>query len=240
MSKRLASLWLLLLAPACAPGAGLSEADYARLRERMVKEQIEARGVKDARVLAAMRKVPRHEFVPARVRPRAYEDYPLPIGEGQTISQPYIVALMTELLHLKGDEKVLEIGTGSGYQAAVLSVLAKEVYTIEIVEPLARRAERALKRLGYRNVSVRCGDGFKGWPERAPFDAVIVTCAPERTPPPLIEQLKPGGRLVIPVGPEWGSQWLKVLTKRADGRVTEERVIPVRFVPMTGRAQRGR
>jgi len=215
----------------------LEEARFARLRESMVKHQIEAEGVRDKRVLAAMRKVRRHEFCPHNVRRYAYQDSPLPIGKGQTISQPYIVAAMTELLALKGGEKVLEIGTGSGYQAAVLAELVKDVYTIEIVPFLAERAKRDLARLGYKNVHVLCGDGFKGWPKHAPFDGVIVTGAPETVPAPLIEQLKVGGRLVIPVGPQWRGQWLKVLTKTEQGVETKE-VLPVRFVPMTGEAEK--
>lgn len=229
-----------LLVCSCAPAAEEgtdAEAHYARRREDMVKHTIEARDVTDKLVLAAMRKVRRHEFCPPNVRSRAYADYPLPIGKGQTISQPYIVALMSQQMGLKGEEKVLEIGTGSGYQAAVLAEIVKEVYTIEIVAFLAERAKKDLARLGYENVHVLCGDGFKGWPEHAPFDAVIVTCAPEKVPEPLIEQLKIGGRLVIPVGPQWSGQWLKIVTKTATG-VTEQRTIPVRFVPMTGEAQK--
>ena len=171
----------------------------------------------------------RHLFVPSRVRHLAYEDHPLPIGEGQTISQPYIVALMTELLALKGGERILEIGTGSGYQAAVLAELAKEVYTIEIMEPLARQSEKLLKEMGYSNIRVKFGDGFLGWPEFSPFDGIIVTCAPEKIPPPLLGQLAEGGRLVIPVGVHW--QDLK-LVRKIEGRIQETDVIPVRFVPM--------
>ncbi len=200
----------------------------------MVDRQIAGRGIRDERVLAAMRTVRRHWFVPASLQDEAYDDRPLPIGEGQTISQPYIVALMTELLQLKGGEKVLEIGTGSGYQAAILSELAERVYSIEIVEPLGRRAERTLKERGYDRVRLRIGDGYKGWPEEAPFDAIIVTCAPESPPPELIEQLAAGGRMVIPVGSQWGDQTLIVLRKKSDGSLVEERVAPVRFVPMTG------
>lgn len=200
--------------------------------------------VTDARVLAAMRKVPRHEFVPEASRPYAYADTPLPIGEGQTISQPLIVGYMTELLRLKGGERVLEIGTGSGYQAAVLAELVKEVDTIEIVEALARRAQADLRRLGYKNVRVRAGDGYRGWPERAPYDAIVVTCGAEKIPPALLEQLKAGGRLVIPVGPDldkkpWANQRLLVVTKTAQGTTTE-RLIPVRFVPMTGEVRERR
>jgi len=203
-------------------------------REVMVDLQIRARGVADEAVLAAMAKVPRHLFVPPELVDVAYTDGPLPIGHEQTISQPYIVALMTELLRVNADSRVLEIGTGSGYQAAVLSELADSVFTIEIVEPLARTAAGRLDRLGYSNVVVRHGDGYRGWPERAPFDAVIVTAAPEHVPQPLIDQLAVGGRLVIPVGAMY--QELLEIVKTEDGVVTRE-VIPVRFVPMTGEAR---
>lgn len=204
----------------------------------MVSQQIAGadRGIRDEKVLRAMRQVPRHEFVPDAVRVEAYADRPLPIGHGQTISQPFIVAFMTEKLALKPDHKVLEIGTGSGYQAAVLSVLAKDVYTIEIVEPLGRQAEQVLRRLGYNNVHVRVGDGYKGWPEAAPFDAIMVTCAPEAVPKPLVDQLKLGGRMIIPVGRFM--QELHILEKK-DGGLQQKAVLPVRFVPMTGEAQRG-
>jgi len=198
-------------------------------RLRMVRDQIEARGVKDPRVLEAMRSVERHLFVPEREKPRAYNDTPLPIGYGQTISQPYIVAYMCEALELKGDEKVLEIGTGSGYHAAVLSLLAKEVFTIEILEPLAREAQKRLESLGYRNVKVKCGDGYKGWPEEAPFDAIIVTAAPPEIPEELVKQLKVGGKMVLPVGEE--IQELVRVTKEEKG-IKTERLLPVRFVPM--------
>ena len=221
---------LLLAIAACA-----SATDYAALRTRMVSTQLEARGIKDARVLTAMRTVPRHEFVPRTLVAWAYDDSPLPIGHDQTISQPYIVALMTELAALGPTTKVLEIGTGSGYQAAVLAEVAKDVYSIEIVEPLARRAEATLRRLGYARVHVRSGDGYRGWPEAAPFDAVIVTAAPGKVPAPLLEQLAPGGRLVIPVGTD--DQMLEV-HRRTDAGVMVERTIPVRFVPMTGEARR--
>ncbi|HEY1120476.1 MAG TPA: protein-L-isoaspartate(D-aspartate) O-methyltransferase [Haloferula sp.] len=202
----------------------------------MVAEQIERRGVKDPRVLEAMRKVPRHEFVPEDERHEAYDDRPLPIGHGQTISQPYIVALMTEALGLKGTEKVLEVGTGSGYQAAVLSGLAKEVFTIEIVEPLGKQAAEVLKRLGYKNVTTRIGDGYRGWREEAPFDAIIVTCAPDAVPEPLVHQLAEGGRMIIPVGPEGKAQQL-VLLKKRHGKLHQQEILPVRFVPMTGEAR---
>ncbi len=208
-----------------------AETDFKVLREKMVETQIRARGVKEPRVLAAMLKVERHLFVPKKLQSQAYQDHPLPIGEGQTISQPYIVALMTELLDLKGGEKVLEIGTGSGYQAAILAELVQEVYTIEIVESLASSARKKLDELRYRNIQVRAGDGYKGWPEAAPFDAVIVTAAPDHIPQPLIDQLKEGGRLVIPVGS--GYQTLKKLMKKG-GKIETQDVIPVLFVPMTG------
>jgi protein-L-isoaspartate(D-aspartate) O-methyltransferase len=211
-------------------------ADDAVQRVRMVETQIVARGVRDPRVLAAMRKVPRHLFVDPSQRSHAYEDHPLPIAGNQTISQPYIVALMTELLELAPGERVLEIGTGSGYQSAVLAELAKDVYSIEIVPELARSAASRLKELGYANVTVREGDGYRGWPEQAPFNAIIVTAAPERIPQPLIEQLAPGGVMVIPVGGFF--QELKVFRKSADGRVTEKDILPVRFVPMTGEAEK--
>ncbi len=220
---------------ACGPAApGARDTDPARAREEMVAAQIEARGVRDARTLAAMRKVPRHLFVPPDLAGDAYGDSPLPIGRGQTISQPYIVAFMTEALGLRGGETVLEVGTGSGYQAAVLAEIAARVYTIEIVAPLAEEARERLVRLGYRNVEVRAGDGYQGWPERAPFDAVIVTAAAPRIPEPLKQQLKDGGRLVIPVGEEY--QELIVVTRRGTTYV-ENRVLPVRFVPMTGKVR---
>lgn len=208
---------------------------YAEKREMMVETQIEARGVKDKLVLAAMRKVPRHLFVAEGLEDIAYTDGPLPIGEEQTISQPYIVALMTELLGLKGGEKVLEIGTGSGYQAAILAEIAKEVYTIEIICSLAEKAEKRLSEMGYKNVIVRCADGYQGWEEYAPFDGVIVTAAPDHIPQPLVDQLKIGGKLVIPVGDLF--QELMVVTKTEKG-IKKENIIPVRFVPMTGEAEK--
>jgi protein-L-isoaspartate(D-aspartate) O-methyltransferase len=201
----------------------------------MVKDQIEARDVRDPRTLAALRKVPRHLFVPEASQRLAYEDHPLPIGHGQTISQPYIVAFMTEALGLVGGETVLEVGTGSGYQAAVLAEIAARVYSIEIVEPLAREAAERLARLGHRNVEVRAGDGYLGWPEAAPFDAIMVTAAAPRIPEPLKQQLKDGGRLVIPVGDDY--QELILVTRRGD-RYEERSVLPVRFVPMTGEVRR--
>ncbi len=210
----------------------VADEDEARLR--MVETQIAARGIEDLRVLHAMRKVPRHEFVPKAVQHLAYEDFPLPIGEQQTISQPYIVAYMTQLIEPRASDRVLEVGTGSGYQAAILGELVEDVYTIEIVEPLARQAKETLERLGYKNVHVRSGDGYRGWPERGPFDAIVVTAAAPTVPKPLLEQLVVGGRLVIPVGER--SQELLVVTRTESG-FREQKVLPVRFVPMTGRAQ---
>jgi protein-L-isoaspartate(D-aspartate) O-methyltransferase len=207
---------------------------YTAERRRMVRAQIQARGVSDPGVLAAMGKVARHRFVPKPFRHRAYADHPLPIGEGQTISQPYIVALMTESLQLDGSEKVLEIGTGSGYQAAVLAELARDVYTIEIFESLGRRAAKTLAGLGYANVHVRVGDGYQGWPEYSPFDAVIVTCAPTHIPRPLKAQLAEGGRMIIPVGEQY-AQKLVLLTK-TNGEILQTDIIDVRFVPMIDEA----
>lgn len=209
-------------------------ADHPTARARMVQQQLEARGIRDPRVLAAMGKVPRHEFIPERYQSRAYDDSPLPIGEHQTISQPYVVAFMTEQLQLRGDERVLEVGTGSGYQAAVLAEICGDVYTIEIIDQLATRARQTLERLGYRTIRVRTGDGYRGWPAVGPFDAIIVTAAPDHVPQPLIDQLKIGGRMIVPVGK--ANQELTRLTKTADG-VREERLLPVRFVPMTGEAR---
>jgi protein-L-isoaspartate(D-aspartate) O-methyltransferase len=199
--------------------------------QRMVADQIRARGIADQRVLAAMEKVPRHHFVPEAERASAYDDNPLPIGHGQTISQPYIVAFMTEALRLTPDDVVLEIGTGSGYQAAILGELAREVYTIELVPELAASATRTLASEGYQNVHVRAGDGYLGWPEHAPFSKIIVTAAPEVVPEALVNQLAVGGTLILPVGPQHGAQELRILTKSATG-VTTERSLAVRFVPM--------
>ena len=210
--------------------AGKNE-DYTMERERMVNNQIKARGINDPRVLAAMLKVPRHLFVPLSYRLQSYNDSPLPIGEGQTISQPYIVAFMTEALELKKDVRVLEIGTGSGYQAAILAEIAAEVYTIEVLPELGKRAQKLLNELGFTNIYVSIGDGYKGWPEEAPFDAIIVTCAPENIPPALIEQLKDGGRMIIPVGPVNGVQNLIKGIKKGKKLKTQD-VLPVRFVPM--------
>jgi protein-L-isoaspartate(D-aspartate) O-methyltransferase len=224
--------------PGCAAdrGAGATPQDdvWTAPREKMVVEQLEARGITDPRVLAAMRKVPRHLLIPEANRREAYGDHPVPIGQGQTISQPYIVAYMTEALGLKGGERVLEIGTGSGYQAAVLGEIAGEVFTIEIVPALAKRAKADLAALGYENIVVREGDGYRGWKERAPFDAIIVTASPPKIPQPLLDQLKVGARLVSPVGT--GYQELVRITRTESG-LREERLLPVRFVPMTGEAQ---
>ncbi len=200
-------------------------------RKAMVEQQIVARGITDSRVIDAMLKVERHEFVPELYEKSSYKDYPLPIGEGQTISQPYIVALMTEKLALKGSEKVLEIGTGSGYQAAILSLLCQEVYTIEIIPALANSAKERLANLGYTNVYVKCGDGFLGWPEHASFDAIIITCAPDEVPQPLIEQLAEGGRLIVPLGENF--QMLTLFQKNK-GQLEKTEIIPVMFVPMKG------
>jgi protein-L-isoaspartate(D-aspartate) O-methyltransferase len=204
---------------------------FTALRHEMVDRQIRVRGVKDPRVLEAVEKVPRHLFVPAPLKYAAYGDYPLPIGEVQTISQPYIVAFMTEALRLKPDYKVLEIGTGSGYQAAILAELVREVYTIEIIEELGKRAQGLLKQMGYRNIHVRIGDGYKGWPEEAPFDAIMVTAAPDEIPERLVSQLKEGGRLVLPVGTPSGVQEL-ILGTKVGGRLKTETLMAVRFVPM--------
>jgi protein-L-isoaspartate(D-aspartate) O-methyltransferase len=222
-----------------AAGPVLAATDsMASARQQMVELQLKApdRHITHAGVLKAMGEIPRHEFVPEAQRALAYADRPLSIGYGQTISQPYVVAFMTEQLDPGSTDNVLEIGTGSGYQAAVLSPLVKTVYSIEIIEALGLRARAELQRLGYDNVQVRIGDGYQGWPEAAPFDSIIVTCAPDRIPPPLIEQLKEGGRLVIPVGPGL-EQTLYLFTKRA-GILERRAVLPVRFVPMTGEAQR--
>jgi len=224
----------LLLAAALA-GAAAGDAERLAERRAMVQEiAVHAAGqALDAAVLDAMRRVPRHLFIPQRQQPHAYENRPLSIGHGQTISQPYIVALMTDLLRPRRTDRVLEIGTGSGYQAAVLAELVHSVYTIEIVAPLAEEARERLARLGYANVSVRTGDGYKGWPEQAPFDSIMVTAGADEVPPPLVQQLKPGGRLVIPVGPAHSVQYLTVVEKQADGTVRSRQVAPVRFVPFT-------
>ena len=229
--KLLCLIFLLGLPEAMIPQ--ISDADgFSEERVAMVETQIEARGINDARVLESMRVIPRHLFIDESLWLRAYSDGPLPISSGQTISQPYIVALMTELLQLDEHHVVLEIGTGSGYQAAVLSKLVHWVYTIEIVPELGQSAERTLKRLGYDNVTVRIGDGYQGWPEQAPYDRIIVTAAPDEIPQKLVEQLKPGGRMILPVGSQRRGQDLLVLEKDQAGNVNTIQSIPVRFVPM--------
>ncbi len=219
-------------------GLGASPQDHDRQTERawMVDQQIAGRGIKDSRVLDAMRTVPRHRFVPDDVSAMAYEDGPLPIGYRQTISQPYIVAFMTDAVEVTGKEKVLEIGTGSGYQAAILAEIVQQVFTIEIVEPLAREAEKTLQALGYTNITVRAGDGYQGWPDEAPFDVIILTAAPDHVPQPLMEQLKVGGRLILPTG-----KWLQelVLIRRTEAGFEKTSLLPVAFVPMTGEAEKG-
>ncbi len=217
------------------PKPALAQSDAGR--DEMVRVQIEDRGVRHPGVLAAMREIPREEFLNPDQRGQAFEDSPQPLSHGQTISQPYIVALMTQGIDPKPGDRVLEVGTGSGYQAAVLSRLAGEVFTVEIVEPLAGRARETLRRLGLGNVHIRTGDGFRGWPEEAPFDAILVACAPSHIPEELIHQLKEGGRMVIPVGSEREVQELLLLTKEG-GKVRRERLLDVRFVPMTGEAEK--
>lgn len=229
--------WLVLGLSAWAPDPGSGEAPgpgqdaFSAARQRMVAEQIASRQVRDPAVLAAMREVPRHLFVPPDQVNDAYEDSPLPIGHGQTISQPYIVALMTELVRPARTDKALEVGTGCGYQAAVLSRIVQHVYTVEIIEALAQEARARLARLGYSNVTTRVGDGYRGWPDQAPFDIIVVTAAPEQVPQALLDQLKPRGRLVIPVG-ELLNQNLQLIEKDEGGRLHTRVVAPVRFVPM--------
>ncbi len=210
--------------------------DCFEARRQMVAQQLVKRDIVNQRVLDAMQRVPRHQFVPEKMRPRAYEDSPLPIGEGQTISQPYIVALMTQLVDPRPDQKALDIGTGSGYQAAILAELTKEVYSIEIVESLATEARDRLQKLGYKNIKVRHGDGYRGWESEAPFDLIIVAAAPDHIPPALVQQLAPGGKMVIPVGDN--HQTLVVVEKKKDGTVEKRDVAPVMFVPMTGEARK--
>lgn len=205
------------------------------LREKMV-ETIQGYGTKNAEVIRAIRKIPRHEFVPDNLKDYAYEDGPLPIGEGQTISQPYIVAYMTDKMQLGRNHRVLEIGTGSGYQAAVLGELVSEVYTIEIHNPLCLRAQEILKKLNYKNIFVKCGDGYLGWPDKAPFDRIILTAAPSKIPQPLIDQLAPNGILIAPVGVDY--QELQIIEKDSSGNLHKNTLLPVRFVPMTGKAQK--
>jgi len=211
-----------------------SEDFYADQRKLMVREQIEMRGVTTPSVIEAFLKVKRHLFVPKEIRAQSYSDYPLPLGFGQTISQPFIVALMLHLLQLQPDDRVLEVGTGSGYQAAVTAELAAHVHTVEIIPELARSADRRLKSLGYMNISVRTGDGWYGWPEEAPFDGILITAVAQEVPPRLLAQLAVGGRLVMPVGEVWGDQELVLLTRDTTGMINTREVLPVRFVPMTG------
>ncbi len=230
---------MLLLLAALAAGGTAQADEMARERAAMVREvaamaQAVGDGAIEPRVLEALGRVPRHEFVAPLLRPYAYVNRPLPIGHGQTISQPYIVAAMTDLLKLGASGAALEIGTGSGYQAAVLAELGARVFTIEIVEPLAREAAARLARLGYAGIETRIGDGYHGWPERGPFDAIVVTAAASHVPPPLVRQLKPGGRMVIPVGPLFQTQQLMLVEKRADGTLATRQLMPVRFVPLTG------
>jgi protein-L-isoaspartate(D-aspartate) O-methyltransferase len=211
--------------------------DYIEKRQSMVLNQLRSRDIVDSKVLQAMLTVPRHKFVDEHIRESAYNDYPLSIGEGQTISQPYIVALMTQLLELKKDEKVLEIGTGSGYQAAVLAEIVEEIYTIEIYESLSKKSEKLLNDLGYRNIKFKVGDGYHGWEEHAPYDAIIVTCAPDHVPPSLLQQIKDdGGRIVIPVGGIWMVQTLMKIEK-TEGKIKSKGIIGVRFVPMIGHSR---
>lgn len=211
--------------------------DYIEKRQSMVLNQLRSRDILDSKVLQAMLTVPRHQFVDEHIRESAYNDYPLSIGEGQTISQPYIVALMTQLLELKGNEKVLEIGTGSGYQAAVLAEIVEEVYTIEIYESLSKKSEKLLMDLGYQNIKFKVGDGYHGWEEHAPYDAIIVTCAPDHVPPSLLQQIKDdGGRIVIPVGGIWMVQTLMKIEK-IEGKIKSKGIIGVRFVPMIGHSR---
>ena len=226
----------IVILMACGVGSipDRPEQDMTEQRRRMVAEQLRARDIRDARVLAAMERVPRHRFVPEDARASAYEDHPLSIGHGQTISQPYIVAFMSQALDVRKTDTVLEIGTGSGYQAAILGELAGQVYTIEIVEPLAHSAKKTLEDLGYRNVHVRAGNGYAGWPEQAPFDRIMVTAAPDEVPPALIEQLKVGGLMAIPVGTV--IQELRIMRKTDKGMEVLQ-TLPVRFVPMTGKVR---
>ena len=221
---------------ACGGGKKVAGDPEAEARDRMVRTQIAARGIRDPRILDAMRQIPRESFVDERYRSEAYADHPLPIGDGQTVTQPYVAALMTELLEIAPSDRVLEIGTGSGYESAILSRLASRVYSIEIVPEIARKAEERLRALQCENIEFRVGDGYRGWPDAAPFDAIIVTAAPRKIPEPLLDQLAPNGRMVIPVGDFY--QELKVFSKAADGSVSERSVLPVRFVPMTGEAEK--
>ena len=221
-------LFFLLFSISCTQ----NDPNFDHLRKLMIKNQLQSRGIRDDAVLEVMRSVERHNFVPENYRDRAYSDGPLPIGHGQTISQPYIVAFMTEQLQVSSQHKVLEIGTGSGYQAAILGELAKHVFTIEIIPELAEGAKNILNHLSYKNITVRAGDGYKGWPEEAPFERIMVTAAPAEVPQTLVEQLAPGGRMILPVGAQFLVQYLWVIEKDDQGTVTKEKILPVRFVPM--------
>ena len=233
---RRVSPWLIVavLAATSCHQKVTSSSEFEAERQKMVQEQLKPRGIHDERVLTAMAKVPREAFVPDNMRAQSYADSALPIGHDQTISQPFIVAYMTEQLRLQPTDRVLEIGTGSGYQAAVLAELAKDVYTIEIIEPLAKEASARLARLGYNNAHVKIGDGYQGWPEVAPFDAIIVTCAPDKVPQPLTQQLKEGGRMIIPVGSGLDQQLF--LLEKKEGQMAQRAILPVRFVQMAGEA----
>ena len=221
-------LFFLLFSISCTQ----NDPNFDRLRKLMIKNQLQSRGIRDDAVLEVMRSVERHNFVPENYRDRAYSDGPLPIGHGQTISQPYIVAFMTEQLQVSSQHKILEIGTGSGYQAAILGELAKHVFTIEIIPELAEGAKNILNHLSYKNITVRAGDGYKGWPDKAPFERIMVTAAPTEVPQTLVDQLAPGGRMVLPVGAQFLVQYLWVIEKDDQGTVTKEKILPVRFVPM--------
>lgn len=245
MKKYLQLCWVILVAGLIliTPGVGAGEAKYLRERHEMINaieddvlrtSQYIGRQDLDTKVMDALRMVPRHEFVPRSMVPHAYENRPLPIGHGQTISQPYIVALMSDLIGIRLGDRVLEVGTGSGYQAAILDAMGAEVYTIEIIKPLAEEAVERLKRLGYYRIHTKTGDGYYGWPDAAPFDAIVVTAAASHVPPPLIKQLKPGGRMVIPVGSQFMVQQLLLVEKSEQGEVRSRQILPVRFVPLTG------
>jgi protein-L-isoaspartate(D-aspartate) O-methyltransferase len=236
MKKLLLPFFILNIFPALLMAQGLVDSPkYQKAREKMVLLQIRLRGVSDKKVLNAMNQVPRHSFVPEELVSQAYADHPLPIGQGQTISQPYIVALMTETLKLKGDERILEIGTGSGYQAAILAKIAEEVYTIEIKEQLYKKASNLLRSLGFSKIKTRHGDGYFGWPEAAPFDCIMITASIDHIPPPLLTQLKNGGRLILPLGNPFSYQYLSLVIKN-DDQYTVKQITGVLFVPMTGHA----
>jgi protein-L-isoaspartate(D-aspartate) O-methyltransferase len=236
MKKILLPFLILNAFPALLTAQVLADSPkYQKAREQMVLLQLRLRGISDKNVLNAMNQVPRHNFVPEELVSQAYADHPLPIGEGQTISQPYIVALMTETLKLKGDERILEIGTGSGYQAAILAKVAKEVYTIEIKEQLYKKASNHLRSMGFSEIKTRHGDGYFGWPEAAPFDCIIITASIDHIPPPLLTQLKNGGRLILPLGNPFSYQYLSLVTKNND-QYTVKQITGVLFVPMTGHA----